>query len=447
MFWHRLSSFGRVLTHPSTTMHTINYISASEAVKKIKSGDRVFLHGSAATPVHLISALFERREELQHVEFISITTLGDIDFNFPGFGKSFFYNSLFVSANTRAVANSANGDYVPIFLSQIPQLFKQKILTIDVAMVQVSAPDEHGFCTLGTSVDIALSAVQNARYIIAQVNPRMPRTHGDGFIHVKKIDALVFHEQELPELDYGTDVSDTVTTIGRNVASLIEDGATLQMGIGSIPDQVLKNLYGHRHLGIHTEMLSDGVIPLIERGVIDNSAKRLNAGSSVTGFMAGTRKLYDFVHDNPGIRVMDIGYVNDTSIIRQNPRATAINSAIEIDLTGQVCADSIGTRQFSGIGGQMDFIRGASLSEGGLPIIALPSTTSKGETRIVPFLKEGAGVVTTRGHVHWVVTEYGMVNLFGKSLKQRARALINLAHPDHRESLDKSFHDRFVLNR
>jgi len=420
------------------------YISASEAVKRIRSGHRLFLHGSAATPVYLIKALQERHTELKNVELVSITTLGDVDFDAPAFAGSFFFNSLFVSAKTRAVVNSDNGDYVPVFLSQIPQLFQKKILSIDVALIQVSPPDTHGFCTLGTSVDIALSAVQHAGIVIAQVNPKMPRTHGDGFIHVNKIDALVYHEAELPEVDYSTDVSSSVVTIGKNVASLIEDGATLQMGIGSIPDQVLKNLAHHKNLGIHTEMLSDSVIPLIKTGVINNSFKKLNIGASVTGFMVGTRKLYDFVNDNPEIKVMDISYVNDTSIIRQNPKVTAINSAIEIDLTGQVCADSIGTLQYSGIGGQMDFMRGASLSENGKPIIALPSATSKGESRIVAFLREGAGVVTTRGHVHWVVTEYGIVDLFGMSLKQRAKALINIAHPDHRESLDKAFYRRFI---
>ena len=409
----------------------------------VKSGDRVFIHGSAATPVYLVKALQERYSELKEVELVSITNIGDIDFDNPLYRKSFFFNSLFVSANTRAVANSSDGDYVPIFLSQIPQLFRRNILPIDVAIIQVSPPDQHGFCSLGTSVDIARAAVDTAKKIIAQVNPQMPRTHGDGFLHVRRIDALVWHDAALPEVDYSTKTSEAIKQIGKNVASLIEDGATLQMGIGSIPDQVLQNLGGHQHLGIHTEMLSDGVIPLIEKGVIDNSCKKLNIGRSVTGFMLGTKKLYDFVNDNPQVRVMDIGYVNDTSIIRQNPRATAINSAIEIDITGQVCADSIGTYQFSGIGGQMDFIRGASLSEGGKPIIALPSLTSKGQTRIVSFLKPGAGVVTTRGHVHWVITEYGMVDLFGKNLKQRGRALISIAHPDHREALERDFHERY----
>ena len=423
-----------------------NYISAETAVQMIKPGNRVFLHGSAATPIHLIKALQQRHAELYDVELISITSLGEVEFNDPVISKSFYFNSLFVSANTRSVVNSDRGDYVPVFLSQIPQLFQNKILPLDVAMIQVSPPDKHGYCTLGTSVDIALSAVQNAAYVIAQVNPRMPRTHGDGFIHLKEIDALVYQETELPEVDYSSKVSDAVSIIGKNVASLIEDGSTIQMGIGTIPDQVLKNLVHHKNLGVHTEMLSDGVIPLIESGVINNSLKKLNKGNSVTGFMAGTRKLYDFVDDNPMIRVKDISYVNDTSVIRQNPRAVAINSAIEIDLTGQVCADSIGTFQHSGIGGQMDFMRGASLSEDGKPIIAIPSTTSKGLSRIVPYLKEGAGVVTTRGHVHWVITEFGIVNLFGMSLKQRAKALINIAHPDHQENLEKSYYQRFVRN-
>jgi len=419
------------------------YTTADEALKFVKTGDRVFIHGSAATPVHLVEALQRRHTELNNVELVSITTLGDVNFDRPEHRKSFYFNSLFVSAATRSVANSEDGDYVPIFLSQIPQLFRKNILPIDVALVQVSPPDDHGFCSLGTSVDIARAAVETAAYVIAQVNPLMPRTHGDGFIHVKKIDAMVWHVAALPELDYSFDINEVTKKIGYNVASLVSDGATLQLGIGSIPDQVLKNLTHHKNLGIHSEMISDGIIPLIEAGVINNSQKKLNTRHTVTAFIAGTRKLYDFVNDNPAVRVMEINYVNDTSIIRQNPRATAINSAIEIDLTGQVCSDSIGSYQYSGIGGQMDFIHGASLSDGGMPIIALPSQTTKGISRIVPFLKEGAGVVTTRGHVHWVVTEYGLVNLFGKSLKQRAKALIEIAHPAHREMLELAFYNRF----
>lgn len=424
-------------------MNSPTYITAAQAVQAIKSGDRVFIHGSAATPVHLVKALQERHADLKKVEITSITTLGDIDFNAAPYRESFFFNSLFVSANTRAVVNSPYGDYVPVFLSQIPKLFKEGFLPIDVALIQVSEPDAHGYCSLGTSVDIARAAVDTSKHIIAQVNPKVPRTHGDGFVHISKFQSLVWHEEALPEVDYGAKTSEAMVTIGANIASLVEDGATLQLGIGGIPDQVLKNLTGHKNLGLHTEMLSDGVIPLIQNGVINNSLKKINRGKSITSFMIGTKKLYDFVDDNPSIRVMDISYANDTSVIRQNPKVTAINSAIELDLTGQICADSMGTYQYSGIGGQMDFIHGASLSEGGKPIIALPSITSKGISRIVPFLKEGAGVVTTRGHVHWVVTEYGKVNLFGKSLKQRATALISLAHPMHREVLERAFRDRF----
>lgn len=422
------------------------YVSAEEAVRIVKSGDRVFIHGSAATPVHLVQALQKRHNELRDVELVSITNIGPLDFNHPDYRKSFFFNSLFVSANTRAVANSEAGDYVPIFLSQIPQLFRKNILPVDVALIQVSPPDKHGYCSLGTSVDIAASVVETAKYIIAQVNPNMPRTLGDGIVHVSKIQSLVFFETALPELDYASGATAVSEQIGKNVASLIEDGATLQMGIGTIPDQVLKNLSTHKDLGIHTEMFSDGIIPLLEKGVINNSKKKINAGLSVTSFLVGTRKLYDFADNNPSLLVLDISYVNDTRIIRQNPQATAINSAIEIDLTGQVCADSIGTYQYSGIGGQMDFMHGSSLSDGGKPIIAMPSVTSKGVSRIVPFLKEGAGVVTTRGHIHWVVTEYGIVNLFGKNLRQRAKALISIAHPDHQESLERAMHARFHIS-
>ncbi|MFB2118856.1 acetyl-CoA hydrolase/transferase family protein [Parapedobacter sp. 2B3] len=418
------------------------YITAAEAVACVQSGNRVFIHGSAATPVPLVNALIDRHETLRNVELVGITNMGGINFNTPQFKKSFYFNSLFVSENIRSLIRENGGDYVPVFLSQIPQLFNQHILPLDVALVQVSAPDAHGYCSLGTSVDIAKAAVENARIVVALVNPKMPRTHGNGFISVSDIDHLVYQEVALHEVDYSQKSTDAVRTIGRHVASLVEDGATLQMGIGSIPDQVLQNLTGHKHLGIHTEMLSDGVIPLLKSGVIDNSLKKIKRGRTVTGFMAGTRKLYDFVHDNPKVLVMDISYVNDTSIIRQNAKMTAINSAIEIDLTGQVCADSIGIYQFSGIGGQMDFIRGASLSDGGKPIIALPSVTSRNQSRIVPYLKEGAGVVTTRGHVHWVVTEYGMVNLFGKNLKQRGKALISIAHPSHREALERAFFER-----
>lgn len=427
-------------------MKTIEYIQAEEAVQVIKSGDRVFLHGSAATPVPLITAMQQRHASLQDVELVSISNMGDLNFDDPQYRKSFFMNSLFVSANTRAVVNSERGDYVPVFLSQIPQLFKEKILPLQVALIQVSEPDAHGYCSLGCSVDIARAAVDTAKHIIAMVNPQMPRTHGDGFLHYSKIDSMVWIDHPLPEVDYASKKNEIVEKIGEHVASLIEDGSTLQLGIGSIPDQVLQNLKNHKDLGLHTEMFSDGVIPLIQNGTINNSRKSNNPGRSVTSFIAGTKKIYDFVHDNPAIRVLDISYVNDTAIIRKNPKVIAINSAIEIDITGQVCADSLGTYQYSGIGGQMDFIRGASLSAGGKPIIALPSTTSKGISRIVPYLKQGAGVVTTRGHIHWVVTEYGKVNLFGQNLLERARALQSIAHPTHREALDKIIYERFLKN-
>ncbi|QEC46099.1 acetyl-CoA hydrolase/transferase family protein [Pseudobacter ginsenosidimutans] len=424
-------------------MYQHKYRTAAEAVQVIKSGNRVFVHGSAATPLHLVRALLNRHASLEDVELVSITTLGELNLMREEYRSSFFMNSLFVSANMREVVNEGRGDYVPVFLGQIPQLFRKKILPIDVALIQVSPPDKHGFCTLGTSVDIARSAVDTAGYVIAQVNPLMPRTHGNGIVHVNKIDVLVDQAQELPEVNYSTKSDEAGAKIGEHVASLIPDGATLQLGIGSIPDQVLKNLRGHKNLGLHTEMFSDGVVPLIEKGIIDNSKKKLNPGRSVTSFLTGTRRLYDFVDDNPSIVVMDIGYVNDPSVIRQNPAVAAVNSAIEIDLTGQICADSIGTYQFSGIGGQMDFMQGASMSENGMPIIAMPSTTRKGISRITPFLKEGAGVVTTRGHVHWVVTEYGIADLFGKNMQQRAQLLIGLAHPDHREMLEKACYERF----
>lgn len=420
------------------------YVSANLALQVVKPGNRVFIHGGAATPICLVEALQKRHLELENVELVSITTLGDVNFDNPKYKSSFYFNSLFVSQATRNIVNSEDGDYVPIFLSQIPQLFRKDILPIDIALIQISPPDAHGFCSLGTSVDIARAAVETAKHVIAQVNPLMPRTLGDGFVHISKINSMVWHNAALPEINYAGETNEVTQKIGRHVASLIEDGATLQMGIGGIPDQVLKNLTHHKDLGVHTEMFSDGIIPLIESGVINNSKKKLNIGRSVTSFITGTRKLYDFVNDNPSIRTMAIDYVNDTSIIRQNPKVTAINSAIEIDLTGQVCSDSIGTYQYSGIGGQMDFIHGASLSEGGKPIIAIPSQTNKGISRIVPFLRQGAGVVTTRGHVHWIVTEYGIVNLFGMSLKQRAKALISIAHPNHREMLERSFQDRFV---
>ncbi len=420
-----------------------NYVTAEEAVKLISSGNRVFVHGSAATPLKLLHSLLERAGDVTDVELVAISTFGQIDWNRPKVKNSFYLNSLFVSANVREWVNSDDGDYVPIFLSEIPCLFSGNILPLDVAMVHVSPPDKHGYCTLGTSVDAALTAVNTAKKVIAQVNPQMPRTLGDGNIHFSKFAAMVWEDAPLPEVNYGEKLDEVSLQIGRNVASLIEDRSTLQMGIGAIPDAVLKALEHHKGLGVHTEMFSDGVIPLVHSGVITNEYKKVSPGKIVTTFIAGTRRLYDFVDDNPFVSFRDVTFVNDTSVIRKNPKVAAINSAIEIDLTGQVCADSIGMYQFSGIGGQMDFMRGASLSQGGKPIIALPSVTNKGISRITPLLKPGAGVVTTRGHVHWVVTEYGSVNLYGKNMEQRARLLISIAHPSHRDSLERAYFERF----
>lgn len=418
------------------------YISAEEAVKLIKSRDRVFLHGSAATPLHMINALLKRAGEVSQVELVSISTFGDIHWREPLVVESFYLNSLFVSANIRDWANSAHGGYVPIFLSEIPKLFSDGYLPLDVAIVHVSPPDKHGYCSLGTSIDAAWTAVRVAKIVIAQVNPRMVRTHGDSSVHVSKFHAMVWHETNLLEVDY-TSQDEVSIQIGKNVAELIEDGSTLQAGIGSIPNAVLNNLTTHKDLGLHTEMFSDGIIPLVEKGVITNERKKVHPGKTVTSFVAGTQRVYNFVDDNPTVSFMNVTHVNDATVIRKNPKVVAINSALEIDLTGQVCADSIGTRQFSGIGGQMDFMRGAALSEGGKPIIAMPSVTPKGISKITPMLKNGAGVVTTRGHVHYVVTEYGVVNLYGKNMEQRSKLLISIAHPDHKEVLEKAHFDRF----
>lgn len=419
------------------------YTTSEKAVELVKSGDRVFIHGSAATPLNLLNSLLKRAGAINNVELVSISTYGKVDWNRPEVLKSFYLNSLFVSANVREWVNGDRGSYIPIFLSEIPGLFRNKILPLDVAMVQVSPPDKHGYCTLGTSVDAALAAVQTAPIVIAQINNRMPRVLGDGLVHISRFTAVVEDDQELPEVDYSEKADEVSKLIGKQVASLVEDGSTLQLGIGAIPDAVLSELQQHKGLGIHTEMFSDGVVALAEKGVITNEHKVVKPGKIVTSFLLGTRRLYDFVDNNPAVSCKDISWVNDTSVIRRNPKMVAINSAIEIDITGQICADSIGTYQYSGIGGQMDFMRGASLSEKGKPIIALPSTTKKGISRIVPFLKEGAGVVTTRGHVHYVATEYGVVNLYGKNMEQRGKLLISIAHPAHRENLEREYFKRF----
>ncbi|MDM8521452.1 acetyl-CoA hydrolase/transferase C-terminal domain-containing protein [Anaerolineales bacterium HSG6] len=412
-------------------------VSAEEAVKIIVSGDRVFIHSIAAAPLQLIQAMTNRAEELHDVEIIHLHTEGPAPYVEQEYKGSFRVNALFVGPNVRQAINDGRGDYIPVFLSEIPNLFRRKILPLDIALIQVSPPDKHGFCSLGVSVDATWAALQAARHVVAQVNPNMPRTHGDGIIHISEIDAIVEVDDPIPELHPHT-LSDTERAIGRHVAELVENGATLQMGIGAIPDAVLSELTDHKHLGIHTEMISDGIIDLVEQGVIDGTKKRVHPKKIVATFALGSRRLYDFVDDNPQLMLREASYVNDTAIIRANPNVTAINSAIEVDLTGQVCADSIGSHMYSGVGGQMDFMRGASLSEGGKPIIALPSVTHKGESKIVMFLREGAGVVTTRAHVHYVVTEYGVANLYGKNLRQRAAALIEIAHPHHREQLNES---------
>lgn len=422
---------------------TPTYISGDEAIKAIKPGHRVFIHGGAATPHYLINKMVERASELWNVELVSISLQGDVAFADAEYRDHFRINSLFVSASVRAAVNEGRGDYIPIFLSEIPTLFKNNILPLDVALVQVSPPDRHGYCSLGVSVDVAQTAIKTAKHVIAQVNPRMPRTHGDSMVHISKFNSLVYAEQELPEVVGEHLESEIFQRIGMNVASLIEDGATLQTGIGSVPDAVLACLANHRGLGIHTEMFSDGVLPLIEKGVITNEFKKKHRGKIATGFILGSRKLYDFVDDNPSVAVLSIDYVNDTSVIRQNPKVTAINSAVEVDLTGQVCSDSIGTYQYSGVGGQIDFMRGAALSAGGKPIIALPSTTAGGLSKIVATLKPGAGVVTTRAHAHYIVTEYGVAYLYGKNMQQRAKALIAIAHPNQREDLERAAYERF----
>jgi len=424
-------------------MNMTKYITGEEAVKQIASRNRVFIHGGAATPHHLLRKLVERAEELYDVELISISQQGEAIFNDPKYKSSFRLNSLFVSQNVREMVNDGRGDYIPVFLSEIPNLFRRNILPLDVALIQVSPPDKHGYCSLGVSVDVVSTAIKCARHVIAQVNPRMPRTHGDSMVHFSNFHSAVYFEQELPEVVSNETISEISQRIGTFCASLVEDGATIQTGIGSIPDAVLASLGNHKDLGMHTEMFSDGIIPLVESGVINNKLKRRYRGKIVSSFMLGSRKLYDFVDDNPFVAMLGIDYTNDTAIIRQNPKVTAINSAIEVDVTGQVCSDSIGTYHFSGVGGQMDFVRGASLSEGGKPIIALPSTTNKGISRIVSLLKPGAGVVTTRAHAHYIVTEYGIAYLYGKNMKQRAKALIEIAHPSHRESLERAAFERF----
>ncbi len=410
---------------------------ATEAVKNIKSGNNVFVHSAAAVPKCLINAMTERHSELRDVSIYQIHTEGEAPYANPEYHASFTIKSFFVGANIRDNIQNGTGSYIPIFLSEVSALFRKGIIPIDVALITVSPPDKHGYCSLGTSVDISLAATQCAKMVIAQINDQMPRTHGDGLIHISKINIQVEKSEALPEVTY-SELGDKNKAIGKNVSELIENGSTLQMGIGAIPNAVLSHLEGHKNLGIHSEMFSDGVLPLIEKGVINGSRKKKHPGMIVSSFVVGSKKLYDFIDDNPMVQMLDFEYVNNVAVIQKNPKVVAINSAIEIDITGQVCADSIGNKIFSGVGGQMDFIRGASLSKGGKPIIALTSTTKSGISKIVPFLKKGAGVVTTRAHVHYVVTEFGVANLYGKTIDERVKLLIDIAHPDHREQLYES---------
>jgi acyl-CoA hydrolase len=416
------------------------YTTANQAVKLIKSGDRVFIHTASAAPKQLIEAMTYRHHELKNVEIISAHTEGSVPYAADIYADSFKINCFFVGHNIRPHVQRGRAHYIPIFLSEIPALFRRGKMPIDVALVTVSLPNKKGYCSLGSSVDISNAAIDTAKCIIAQVNPNMPFVHGNGIIHISNIDACVSVDDPLYEMKKKprTPIEDA---IGKHIADLVEDGATLQMGIGGIPDAALSYLNHHKNLGVHTEMCSDGIIDLFESGVINGSKKITDPGKIVSGFAFGTKRIYDFIDNNPIVNMMDVGYVNDTRTIRQNPKVTAINSAIEIDLYGQVCADSIGTMHYSGVGGQMDFIRGATLSEGGKAILALPSRTNKGIPRIVPTLKPGASVVTTRAHVQHIVTEYGTAALYGKNLKERAQEMINIAHPDDRDYLSKKVYE------
>jgi acyl-CoA hydrolase len=423
----------------------VNYVSAEEALSVIKSNQRLFIHGGACTPHYLLAELAKQKDRLNNVELVCVTVQGEFLLAKPEYYGRFHINSLFVSEPIRQAVNEGRADFVPIFLSDIPDLFTKKIMELDVAIVQVSPPDEHGYCSLGLSVDIARSAVNCAKQIIALVNPNMPRTHGDGMIHTRRFTYMVYCEADLPQVNYASKTGPLELRIGKYIAELTDDGSTLQVGIGTIPDAVFKCLHNHKNLGVHTEMCSDGIVELIEKDVINNTQKKIHPYKTVTGFGVGTRLLYNYVNNNPAFVFLDIDYVNDPHVIRRNPKVVAVNSAIEVDVTGQVCADSIGDKHFSGIGGQMDFMRGAALSEGGKPIIALTSRTNKGLPRIVPTLKPGAGVVTTRGHVHYIITEYGSAFLYGQNLRQRARALVNIAHPDDREFLERQCFERFKI--
>jgi 4-hydroxybutyrate CoA-transferase len=412
--------------------------SASEVVELIKSEQSVFIHGGAATPNVLIDALVARSGTLKSVELMHLHTEGPGVYASAKYKDHFRVSNFFVGANMRAQIDHSRVDYIPCFLSEIPQLFLSGKKRVDVCLLHLSSPDKHGYCSLGTSVDVARAAFESADLVLAQINRQMPRVHGDGFIHISEIDRYV--EVDVPIYEpHKKNLGEVEKSIGKNVSELIEDGACLQVGIGAIPDAVLASLKNHRHLGVHSEMWSDGVLDLLQCGAIDNSLKSVHAGKSVSGFIIGSRRVYDYIDGNPSVLQLGIDYVNNPNIISRNSKVVAINSAVEIDLTGQVCADSIGSKIISGVGGQMDFMRGAAQSKGGKPIIALPSRTKNGLPRIVPVLKEGAGVVTTRAHVHFVVTEYGVADLHGKTLSERAFSLIKIAHPDDRDGLKRAW--------
>jgi acetyl-CoA hydrolase len=408
---------------------------AEKAAQAIRSGQRVFLTGNCSVPQTVLAALTARAPELENVEICQVLTLGPADYVKPEMAGRLRVNTLFISDNVRAAVNEGRADFTPCRLSEIPLLFTSGALPLDVALVHVSPPDEHGFCSFGLEVGVTKTAAASARVVIAEVNAQMPRTLGDSFIHISKITHLVPVDYPIMELPMGQP-TELTKQIGKHVAGLIEDGSTLQMGIGAIPDGVLYYLRDKRHLGIHTELFSDGVIDLVEAGVITNERKTLHPGKMVAGFILGSRRLYDFVDNNPIVELHPSEYVNDPYVIRQNDKMVAVNSAIEVDLTGQVCADSIGARLYSGVGGQLDFIRGAARSKGGKPIIAMPAS-NKGVSKIVPMLKPGAGVTTSRNDVHYIVTEHGVANLHGKTIRQRARALIDIAAPECRAELEQ----------
>ncbi|XP_063703436.1 4-hydroxybutyrate coenzyme A transferase [Culicoides brevitarsis] len=423
------------------------FCTADEALKVLESGQTVFAQGAAATPIDLLNAMTKHGKErnLRDIKVVHMHTEGPATYCAPELKDIFRSVSTFMGGNVRKAVAEGRGDSIPIFLHEIPLLFRRKMIQPDIALIHVSPPDQHGYSSLGTSVDCVRAALENSKIIIAQINKNMPRTFGDGIIHQSHFDFAVNIDTPLPEHGTSKPSSEVETKIGKLIAeNLVEDGATLQMGIGNIPDAVLNALHNHKDLGIHSEMFAGGVVDLVAKGCVTNNNKIIHKGRIVGSFLIGTKKLYDFVDNNPFIEMLEINYVNNTSIVARNPKMTAINSAIEVDLTGQVCSDSIGTRMFSGFGGQVDFIRGAA--EGfdgkGKPIIALPSVTNKGESKIVSILKPGAGVVTSRAHVHYVVTEYGIAQLFGKTLRQRAYELIQIAHPDHREKLEKQAFER-----